>query len=196
MQETDIKELESIRMTLAGDKEAFRFIVDSYKNGVFNLLFRMSGNRQDAEDLAQEAFIKAFKNLHSYDKKYPFRNWILTIAANLCKNHIKRGKILNIISIFAGKHDPEERNELIDPPAENNNPPDHIIEKEEKQRLFGIVDLLPERYKIVFMLRYVEEFSYSEIANITGFPLGTVETYIYRAKEQFLKNLKKSEITG
>jgi len=196
MQKNINTELESLRLTLAGDKEAFRVIVDAYKDNVFNLIFRMCGNRHDAEDLTQEAFIKAFENLTKYDQKLPFRNWIFTIAANLCKNHIKRGKILNIISIFTGKRDPEERIELIDPPAENNNPPDILIEKEEKQRLFGIVNLLPERYKLVFMLRYVEEFSYKEIADITGFPLGTVETYIHRAKEQFLKNLKKSEITG
>jgi len=188
------EDLIHIRLVLSGNKDAFRHIINKYKDSIYNLLFKMTGNKHDAEDLSQETFIKVYQNLNKYKENYNVKNWIFTIASNLCKNKIKRDKIIRFIPILKRKSNVRDEEEQNLPDKSINNPEEILIEKEERQKLLRVIEILPEKYKIVFLLRYIEEFSYNEIVEITGLPKGTVETYLFRAKQYLLKNFSKNEI--
>ena len=185
------EEQRAIELVLSGNPEAFRLLVEKYQEGVFNLLLRMTKNSHDAEDLAQEAFLKAFKNLHKYKEQFPFKNWIFTIASNLCKNKFIRDKIISFIP-FVNKKDEKEME--IQMPSANSGPVKETEDKEWSDIFAKLVETLPKKYREVFYLRYAEEFSYMEIVKITGLPAGTVETILYRAKRELLERFSRDEI--
>ncbi|OGF46347.1 MAG: hypothetical protein A2231_04695 [Candidatus Firestonebacteria bacterium RIFOXYA2_FULL_40_8] len=185
------EELRAIKLVLSGDSGAFRLLVESYQEGVFNLLLRMTKNRHDAEDLAQEAFLKAFKNLHQYKEELSFKNWIFTIASNLCKNKFIRDKIISFIPFISKKDGKDIEIELS---ISNTSPVKEVEDKEWNITFSKLVETLPLKYREVFHLRYAEGFSYTEIGQITALPAGTVQTYLYRAKTELLKRFSKVEI--
>ena len=192
-QNQPVNELTLIKLSLSGDKTAYSVLIDNYKNSIFYLMFRMTGNYHDAEDLSQETFFRAYKHLVKFEINRNFRNWLYTIAVNLCKNKLKRDKIIEFVSLRkkAGINQEEVELQVTD---YSNIPEELAIKAEEKNHLVNIVNSLPIKYKTVFSLRYVDDLSYKEISEITGLPLGTVEIYLFRAKKHILNNLSKDEI--
>jgi len=189
VQDNTKTDLVLIQQTLAGDESAFANIIDKYKNGIMNTVYCMLNNTHDAEDITQEAFIKAYHNLGTYRVTYQFSTWLYNIAINLARNKIKQRKFMffsiNSIQITdTGSYTPDS---LID----NQNMPDKEYEKKEQRAIIDKMLLtLPMNQREVVVLRYLENFSYEEIAGITGRPLGTVKILLHRARHRLYKNFR------
>ena len=167
-----------------GHQGAFRELLERYERPVFSLIYRMVRDRALAEDLAQEAFIRAFKAIGSYNPSYKFSSWMFKIANNLTIDHLRRKRI-ETVSIHGSPHattgEEEAQTRLIVESGDER--PDAYVENRElgTQIEHAIGALRPE-YRTATLLRHVEGYSYEEIAQIMELPLGTVKTYIHRAR--------------
>ncbi|MBW8010551.1 MAG: sigma-70 family RNA polymerase sigma factor [Chloroflexi bacterium] len=173
-----------VKQTRAGQTEAYGELVQRYQNTVFNVCYRLLGERRDAEDLTQEAFIRAFQRLASYDLERHFGPWIRRMAANLCYNHLK---------IAASPHHllDEER----DYPAntQKSSPEVERIYVENKEFLREVITSLPAHYRMAIELRHYQELSYAEISAELNLPLSDVKSHLFRARKQLAKRLKIHE---
>ena len=167
-----------------GSERAFRDLLRRYERPVFSLIVRMVRDRTLAEDISQEAFIRAFKAIGSYDPRYKFSSWMFKIAHNLTIDHLRRKRI-ETVSIHGSPNavtaEEQSRTSLVLESSQER--PDAYVENMElgSQIEAAIGKLRPE-YRSVTLLRHVEGYSYQEIADILGLPLGTVKTYIHRAR--------------
>jgi len=180
--DTATEDQSTIKLAREGDKNAYGKLVLKYQKRLFGYIFMMLGRRDTAEDIVQEAFVKGYLALNSFDPEKPFYPWIATIARNLALNVIKKGKKEKSISEF--------ENILSSIPDKSGNPLDHIIDKENEKRLARAVAALPERYRTVFVLRTFEKLSYDEIARQLNIAMGTVDSRLYRARGKLVQMLK------
>ena len=135
-----------------GDLEAYGSIIQDYQDSVFNVCFRILGNRQEAEDLTQEAFLRAYRQIKNYDPSRPFGPWMRTLAANLCYNHLKKAR-----PIQAPLED--ERDQLSGSPEKN---PETVLEiNQQHQVLYRAIWKLPEIQRVVLELRHFQDLSES-----------------------------------
>ena len=189
-----IRERLLVRRLQQRDERAFPEMVRLYQHKVFNLVFRMIGNREEAEDVAQEVFVTVFKAIDSFRGESKFSTWLYRIAANQCKNRIK----------YLGRRSYKSTSEL-DEAAErdlqNAQPsalsphiegPEKVLEgKQMEQILQQGIALLEEDHRVLLVLRDVEELSYQEISAITGLPDGTVKSRLHRARMALKEHLAK-----
>ncbi|MBE6062920.1 MAG: RNA polymerase sigma factor [Clostridium butyricum] len=168
------------------DKYSFMELLKKYEKYLYSLCFSYVQNPQDALDLVQEVYIKIFKNISKFDVNKPFRLWIRKIAVNTCLN-FKRTIKNNVISI----NDYEEITfgETI---SSDEDVLENVINTENKLLIKKYLGEISEEYRMVIILRYYEDLSYNEIAEIMNMPLGTVKTKIYRAKALLGKKLKNA----
>ena len=184
----EIPDIQLIERALAGDQTAYREILKKYRTPLYNLLFRMVRNKMETEDLVQEAFIKAFGSLATFNDEYAFSTWLYKIAINNCIDHFrkKRLKTFSLDKPIDSK-DGEIRREFPDPTYQ----PDRALLSKEKDKLIEeAIQNLPEKYRISIVLRHNEDKSYEEISQILNIPLGTVKARIFRAREMLKKQLK------
>jgi len=167
-----------------GSQRAFRELLERYERPVFSLIYRMVRDRALAEDLTQEAFIRAFNAIGGYNPGYKFSSWIFKIAHNLTIDHLRRKRI-DTISLD-GSPDALSAEEqartrpIVESPDER---PDAYVENLELGgEIEAAIGRLRPHYRTVTLLRHVEGYSYNEIAEIMDLPLGTVKTYIHRAR--------------
>jgi RNA polymerase sigma-70 factor (ECF subfamily) len=177
-----------IRRAIDGDEAAYTHLLDSYRSAIYNLLYKMVHNHEETEDLVQEAFMKAFKALPSFNEEYAFSTWLYKIAINNCIDHMrkKRLKTYSMDKPVQSKDGEVSR----DFPDTSMSPDKHILHKERAQLINVAIEDLPENYKVAILLRHTEEKSYEEIAEILDIPLGTVKARIFRAREMLKKKLK------
>jgi len=169
-----------VRRCLGGDERAYRELVERYQARVFSLALRMVRQRQDAEDLTQDTFVRMFRAAERYDPNRPFSSWLFTIAARLCIDHIRRRRI-KAVSLTRSEPGSEEEHDIdvVDPGLA----PDEVTTRhEEERRTQELIDGLPPHYRIVVMLRHQQDLSYEEIADVLNLPLGTVKARIHRAR--------------
>ena len=174
---------ELVERALAGSQDAFRQLVDRHGRAVFNLVARMVREDGIAEELAQDAFVKAFAALRSYDPAYKFSNWILRIAHNVAIDHLRRVRP-GVVSI----DDPSD-NDVSDALEDRREPSpfDHAAQRGLRDDLeTALAGLRPEFRRLVVM-RYLEDLSYEEIADAVGLPLGTVKSHLHRARAALAK---------
>ena len=192
-QATDDKTLAA--QAAAGRQRAFRELLRRYERPVFSLIYRMVRDRTLAEDLSQEAFIRAFNAIASYNPGYKFSSWMFKIAHNLTIDHLRKKRI-DTISLHGSPHAlTEEAQARTRPIVESaDERPDAYVENLElgSQIEAAIGNLRPE-YRTVTLLRHVEGYSYKEIAEIMELPLGTVKTYIHRARLELKEALAHLE---
>lgn len=172
-----------VALVLAGDQSAFAELVDRYHGEVYYLALRQLRHREDAEDLAQEAFLRAYRALAQYDPTRPFGAWLYAITARLCIDAHRRRRV-RPVSLTRPEEGTaaEEREWEIPDPAEG---PESLVERrDEAHRLSGLIDRLPPDYRLAILLRHAQDLSYEEIAEATGVPLGTVKARIHRARNQ------------
>jgi len=179
---------ELIKQAIDGDEKAYKKLLENYRAAIYNLLYRMVRNKEETEDLVQEAFMKAFTALPSFNEEYAFSTWLYKIAINNCIDHMRKKKLKTYsINKPVQSNDGELRREFPD----SSMSPDRKILTEERSKLIdGAIQDLPENYKIAIILRHTEEKSYEEIAEILSIPLGTVKARIFRAREMLKKKLK------
>ncbi|MEN3203051.1 MAG: sigma-70 family RNA polymerase sigma factor [Atribacterota bacterium] len=181
---------EIVREVLNGNQDLFSILVARYERPIFNYVYGMVRHRQDAEDLTQEAFVKAFFALKTYKDSFEFSTWMYRIARNVCLDYFRRQKIRSFFSLNTPVGE-EKEGEVEDFLPSDKDPEEGVLEGEILERVSQAVEKLPWKFREVIVLRYIEELPYEEIAQILGIPVGTVKTYLHRAKEKLREILGK-----
>lgn len=165
---------------LRGEEGAVRALVERYQNMVFGLCIRLLHNRQDAEDVVQETFIRAVRSLSCYDRKRPFEPWLLAIAANRCRS---------LMAARARHRHVEVAWETI--PAGESDPTGVRHLQEEVNRA---LDHLRPEYRQAFVMFHQMEMSYADIAQVLNCPINTVKTWIHRARRHLIAQLQARQV--
>jgi RNA polymerase sigma-70 factor (ECF subfamily) len=165
--------------TLAGHGEAFGTLVERYDRAVYHLAYRTVRDSEEARDVAQEAFFKAFRSLKTFRPGAKFSTWIFSITYHACCDRLARRK----------RYSNEELPERADPGI---GPEQEAIAGEEAGRLRAAIARLPEKYRSVITLYHLQGRQYEEIAQVLEIPIGTVKTHLFRAKEQLRRMLNQA----
>ncbi|WP_316572764.1 RNA polymerase sigma factor SigW [Neobacillus sp. YIM B06451] len=177
-----------IKQIKKGDQDAFAEIVELYKDKLYQLGYRMLGNRHEAEEIAQEAFIRAYVNINSYNQEYKFSTWLYRIATNLCIDRIRKKKPDYYLDAEVAGTEGLTLYSRI--PSDSPLPDKEVEMMELQEAIQGEIVRLPEKYRSVIVLKYIEELSLNEISEILDLPLGTVKTRIHRGREALRKQLR------
>ena len=180
-------EKELIIKAKRGDQDAFGQLVLAHQNKVFTLCVHMMGSREEAEDMAQEAFLKAWRSLDSFHGESSFATWMHRLTTNLCLDHLRKQTRRQNISVAVSLDDEET---MFSEPADPGSDPQQELEKRERQRAMEkALKELPEHHRRALVMREVSGLSYQEIADGLELDLGTVKSRIARAREALRKRL-------
>lgn len=179
-------EQELVRLAQSGDAEAFAALVQTFQTGVYGLCLRLTGKREDALDLTNETFLRAYRSLASFDSTLPFRPWLLRIATNLGRDWFKRRERGPV---------PATDEQLAAIPDTQAPPLTRLVEADDRQGVRQAVEELPEPYRTVIILHYFNRLSYQEISESLEVPTGTVGTQIHRAKRLLRQALTAQEVS-
>ena len=179
-----------VRLVVEGDSRAFEPLFMRHKDNIYAMLVKRASNSDDVEDLLQEAFMKAFVNINRYNPDYDFGAWICTIAKNTFVdfNRSRRSKALN-----------PENNLPLEGRCTNNaqaaspTPEESIINAQQRAQIERYIATLPADYRELFILRFIEEYTYEEIAEALQMNLGTVKTRIFRVRAMMSKLITDGE---
>ena len=169
----------SIQAALQGDQAAFGDLVTRYQTAVYNMAYRMLGNPTEAEDAAQEVFVRAWKQLHSFQPERRFSTWLLSIASHHCIDLLRRRRPsapLDDVALYVPSNDPE--------------PIETVLQGEQSDMVKNLLNTLPDKYRSVTVLRYYNDLSYDEIADMTGLTESAVKTQLHRARRMLAEKLR------
>lgn len=173
-------EQQIIKRVLAGDKQAYAHIINAYKNPLYATIVRMTGNAQIAQDLVQEAFIKIYEQLAKYDGKGPFKSWLYRVATNYC------------IDEFRKKSYQMKTEELQEGTLQEPVHPEVIyIKNEQSRQLEHLLSKLPEKERAILLMRYSNELSYEEIAQLLQTTVSDVRNKLHRVKKKLRRQVKE-----
>ncbi len=176
------KDAELIAMTLAGDEAAFSRLVARYRNAVYTIIYNMTGNHRESDDIAQEVFLKAFFSLRSFKGMAAFSTWLYRIAVNQSLNAAKKKK-RPVFSLDEPFSDEDDSSSLADILPDTGDPPDRQAERDaEQEHIRGLILALPENYRMAITLREIQGMSYEEVAEVMNIPVNTVRTWLFRAR--------------
>lgn len=179
---------ELVKRVQAGEKAAFDLLVRKYQNRVISLVTRYVKNNVTAQDIAQEAFIKAYRGLKNFRGDSAFYTWLYRIAINTAKNHlVAQSRRVPDFEIDAQEAEVFGTSELL---QDQDTPEKAMLTEEIKQEVFAAIEKLPEDLKTAITLRELEGLSYEEIAEAMDCPIGTVRSRIFRAREAVDKVLQ------
>lgn len=167
-----------IRRVQQGDMVAFNKIVEKYKDRLMNVIFRMLSSSEEAEDIVQETFVRVYQHRKSFDFRHCFSTWIYTIALNLARNELRKRKRFRFFDIFDMQGNESEIAVEMEIPS--NLP----------KAIENALETLPEKYKMAFVLRDIQELPYEEVAKIMNIPLGTVKSRVNRARAMLREKLR------
>jgi RNA polymerase sigma-70 factor (ECF subfamily) len=157
-----------------GDQRAFAHLVDAYQVPVYNLCFRMLGNPGDAEDAAQETFVRVYTHLRSYNLQQKLSSWILAVASHYCIDRLRRQHI-HWLSL-------DEALPLPAASRDEDQPEDTLMERESCAEIRDLMQTLPAEYRLVIALRYWQDLSYEEIAQVVGTTESAIKSRLHRAR--------------
>lgn len=184
-----------IRDIKRGDEAAFNEIVQRYMKKAYSIALRFMRNSDDAEDMVQEAFLKVYININSYDEKYSFSSWFFRILVNSCINALKRKKRRSFLLDLRDSEQDFERMEIYKQTSEKD-PEERLILKEEKRVILEGIYSLPKKQRTAILLCDVEGFSLSEVAEVLEIPLGSVMSRLFYGRKklkQYLENALKEK---
>lgn len=169
-----------IEQVLAGDNNAFGALVEAYQDRVYNLALRMCGNADDAFDLSQEAFVRAWRGLSGFQQEAAFSSWLYRLTANVCLDWLRAKKRRPTVSLTTADDDGEEAQlEIADP----GKSPEELLEAaEDRAALVKAMNELPVDYRQILTMRAINDMSYTEIAEALALPEGTVKSRLSRAR--------------
>jgi RNA polymerase sigma-70 factor (ECF subfamily) len=186
-----LRDEEIIRLIQKGDSQLYGTLIDRYGSKVYSTAYSYTHNHEEARDLVQEIFIKAFHSLTTFKLEAKFSTWLYRIAVNRCIDWSRKRKNKSAIWTL-----PDEEGNILDTlPDEEDNPEETLLREENKEAVRTAVDSLPEIYKTALILYYFEELPIQEISGILDCPKKTVETRLYRGRS-LLKELLKQELSG
>jgi RNA polymerase sigma-70 factor (ECF subfamily) len=171
-----------IEQFLRGDERSFNLLVERHRERIYLLIWRMVRNREDALDLSQEVFVKAYRKLKSFRHESNFYTWLYRIAVNLALNFAKREKFRSFLSLS------DLSRELVS----GSSPSEEIERNELSSRIDQAVMALPEKQRMVFILRHYEEMSVKEVADLLGKSEGTIKANYFQAVRKLRRSLKSS----
>ena len=175
-----------VQRTLRGETAAYNVLVQRYQRQVYNLAYRMVGSAEDAGDMVQETFLRAYGALASFRQDASFLTWLYKIASNLCIDHLRARKSKGALSLEV------ELEEGREPAADRlGSPEDTAVRGAVGEIVQKAVMNLPERYRVVVVMRHLQGMSVDEIANQLNYPSGTVKTHLFRAREMLRERLRE-----
>jgi RNA polymerase sigma-70 factor (ECF subfamily) len=180
---TSLPDADDIRLAKRGDRAAFARLVDRYGRRVHDLARRMLRDAQEAEDVTQQAFWNAWRALDRFDTDRPFRNWLLRIASNLCRNRIAARMRAKVRPPVGGEEAPPD----IEAPTAATGP------NERAESVREAIASLPERYRVAVILHYVQGLSLEAISEVTEIPVATVKTHLHRGRQALRERLAPPE---
>ncbi len=181
--------VEAIR---SGQTQRFEELVEKYKDRVYSMAFRFTGNPQEGQDLAQEIFINIFRNIGSFEAQSALSTWIYRVSLNRCLDwQRKQQRRASHLTFMSGRRE-EDQNILDRVSTGTDGPEETYLHQEQSKELQGAIANLPEKYKTVIILYHFQQLSYQEIGSILKIPVRTVETHLYRAKQK-LKQILTSK---
>lgn len=169
---------DAIKKAKENNQMAFNILLDAYWNNVYLFLLKRTENENDAEDITIQSFSKAFDKIDTFDEKYTFNTWLITIAKNLHVDFLRKKK--NLISTDLDKHHEKHANNIID---ESPSPEDKIITEQNLAQLLRDIKKLKPHYQEVINLRYFRELSYIEISKELNEPMNNIKVKLLRAKK-------------
>ncbi len=178
----DYTEKQLVEAAQMGDKKAFGVLVRKHQKKLLRMVIGLVGAFDIAEDIVQEAFVKAYAAIKTFQTSYAFYPWLATIARNLAFNHIHREEKKESLDVL------QEKGYRLT--ARDAGPLDRLLNDEAQRRLFGAILALPVQYRTVFILRHFEGMDYTEIAAYLKIPAGTVDSRLYRARQMLLESVK------
>lgn len=180
---------ELVALLIKGDQQAFALLVERHQRAVFNLTYRMLGEAKEAEDAAQEAFLRAYQHIDRYDASRPFKTWLLSIASNYCIDKLRKRR-LTWLSL----------DEPLAPHPELNSkalgPEDSAIEAQRSAAVHGLLNQLPPDYRAAVILRYWYDMSYAEIAEILDTTESAIKSRLFRARQTLAEEARAAQVPG
>jgi RNA polymerase sigma-70 factor, ECF subfamily len=176
-----------VQRFLEGESRAFGELVDRYDKRLLNFVYRTIGDRERAQDLVQETFVRVYRHLHRFDQTKKFSTWIYTIAGNLAKNELRNRSRNPLVLFQTIKKNWEADHRPLEWEDTKLRPDDLFRKRHLREMVEKAVEELPEHHRIVFVLRELEGKTYEEIAEITGCNLGTVKSRLNRARNNFAR---------
>jgi RNA polymerase sigma-70 factor (ECF subfamily) len=160
-----------------GDREAFGELIRQHQTGVYNVAYRITCNRQEAEDVSQEAFLRAFRSIRTLDPARPPGPWLRRIAVNVCLDRLEKRQPLPLEETIASSADP--------------GPESQTLERERSLKVRNALASLPPRYRIAIELRHFQDLSYTEMAETLDRPLSDIKSDLFRARRLLARYLKE-----
>lgn len=166
------------------DKEAFAELVKRYQTRLYNLAYRITGDREESKDLVQESFLRAYRALPTFRQGSPFSPWLFRIAVNVCLNYLRQRR--------------ERPADIVDMEEHLGDGsvgvPEMVEQRETQEVVQKAILRLPEHYRAVILLRHQQDLTYEEMAQVLDMPLGTVKTHLFRAREKLKEILQRTGI--
>lgn len=178
-----------IKQIRKGNHAVFEQIVNHYHVQVYQLCYRMLGNHHDAQELTQEAFLKAYKNIKSFKSSNKFSPWLFRIATNLCIDYLRKKKPLNILD--QSIKDTEDLTMLDQLKSDQDTPEEALVNVEHQEMVQKYLQMLQPKYRSVIVLRYIHDLSLQEISEVLDMPLGTVKTHLHRGRDSLRKIVRE-----
>lgn len=170
----------------AGNKLAFGNLVQAYQRPVYNLTYRMLGNPQEAEDAAQETFLRAYSRLRQYDGDYKFSTWILSIANHHCIDRLRKRR--------GGQVSIDDNPVLQNLREESAQPEEDVLNLEQAAEIQALIDRLQPEYRTPLVLRYWEDYSYEQIAEVMDLSIAAVKSRLFRARKQVADLYREAQV--
>jgi RNA polymerase sigma-70 factor (ECF subfamily) len=172
-----------------GDQTAFTQLVEAYQTPVYNLAYRMLGNMVEAEDAAQETFIRAYRRLDTYDPSRKFSSWLLAIASHYCVDMLRRRRV-NYLSF-------DELPPMVELSMPRTTQPEQVVvSQQQASAVQQLLDTLPDSYRTPVILRYWYDMSYREIAETMDVTESTIKTRLHRARARLAKQVVAQKTSG
>jgi RNA polymerase sigma-70 factor (ECF subfamily) len=178
---------ELVRMCKSGDESAFNELIERYKKMGFSLAYNMTGSVEDAEDIAQDAFVAVYNHIGRFREESSFSTWFYKIVLNLCRRHLRKRKLTSVLSL--GLLDREGR-EIITEPRTDSTPERQLRSRQIGRSVQALLKTLPLRQREVFIMKHMKGMKISEIAEVTGCSEGAVKSHLFRAVKRLQAGLK------
>lgn len=190
-----MNEEEIVKQLKSGNYSNYDKIVNSYKNRVFGMAYKFTGDYDESQDLAQEVFLKIYRQIKNFREESKLSTWIYRISVNTCLDWKKKKEKMKSIN-FSNMVNEENRDQIIDIKDESLSPDRIILQDEDQKQVHKLIYELSDKYKTVLIMYHFNEMSYQDISKALDIPERTVETRLYRARRMLKDKISKENIKG